>query len=254
MAWRSFFGRFNFELDLLDIIIVQSVWCRRIAKCSPWFGVGEKLAVMIRSAWRSYDYTMHYLHFLADVLITQSIARRWSANRLCVALRNSHAMTIQTAVRAMQARKRLKRLRAAITIQTTWHGFICYSNFMFVISDVILMHSVARRWLQQKEYPRLLHEHKRKAATVAQISLRRYMHSTDYLITISDIVPTQSVVQSWIKRKEYPKLLSERKTGTATKILSRWRGCSQTAMDYVMVFEKDAATLQSHSRRLVRFS
>jgi hypothetical protein len=40
-AWRSFSGRFNYQLDLLDIIIVQSVWRRRIAKCSPWFGFGE---------------------------------------------------------------------------------------------------------------------------------------------------------------------------------------------------------------------
>jgi hypothetical protein len=151
---------------------------------------------------------MNYLHFLADVLITQSIARRWSAKRRCVALRNSHALTIQTAVRAMQARKRLKRSRGAITIQTAGRGFICYADYMFVISDVVLTQSVARRWLHRKEYPRLLHEHKSKAATVVQTSWRRYMHSTDYLITISDIVLTQSVVRSWIKRMEYPKLLS----------------------------------------------
>jgi hypothetical protein len=147
---------------------------------------------------------MNYLHFLADVLITQILAWYWSAKRRCVVLRNSHALTIQTAVRAMQARKRLKRVHAAITIQTAWRGFICCADYMFVISDVILMQSVARRWLQRKEYARLLHEHKSKAATVVQTSWRRDMHSTDYLITISDFVQTQSVVRSWIKRKKNP--------------------------------------------------
>ena len=39
-AWRCCSGRFNYRLELLNIIIVQSVWRRRIAqKCSPWFGV-----------------------------------------------------------------------------------------------------------------------------------------------------------------------------------------------------------------------
>jgi hypothetical protein len=55
------------------------------------------------------------------------------------------------------------------------------------------------------------------------------MHSTDYLITISDIVLTKSIVRSKIKQKEYPELLSERKTIAATKIQLRCRGCSQTA-------------------------
>jgi hypothetical protein len=31
-AWRCFSGRFNYLLDPLDIIIVQSVWRRRIAQ------------------------------------------------------------------------------------------------------------------------------------------------------------------------------------------------------------------------------
>jgi IQ calmodulin-binding motif len=91
------------------------------------------------------------LALLADVLINQSIARRWSAKHWCVFLRNSHALMMQTAVRAMQARKRLKRIRAAITIQTAWRGFICYADYMFVISGVVLTQSVARQWRHRKE-------------------------------------------------------------------------------------------------------
>jgi hypothetical protein len=126
---------------------------------------------------------MNYLHYLADVLITQSIARRWSAKRRCIVLRIGHALTIQTAVLAMQARKRLIRIWAAITVQTAWRGFICYADYMFVISDVVLTQSVARRWLHRKEYPRLLHEHRSMTAIVVQTSWRRYTHSTDYSIT-----------------------------------------------------------------------
>jgi hypothetical protein len=68
------------------------------------------------------------------------------------------------------------------------------------------------------------------------------MHSTDYLITISDTVLTQSVVRSWIKRKECPKLPSERNMGVVRRPSTPlW--CS------------DAATrIQSHWRRFVQFS
>jgi hypothetical protein len=51
------------------------------------------------------------------------------------------------------ARKRLKDLRAAITIMTAWRGFICNADYMFVISDVVLTQSVASRWMHRKEYP-----------------------------------------------------------------------------------------------------
>jgi myosin heavy subunit len=51
-AWRCFSGRFNYQLDLLDIIIVQSVWRRRIAQNAHRglvFAKREKSAVMIQA-------------------------------------------------------------------------------------------------------------------------------------------------------------------------------------------------------------
>jgi hypothetical protein len=96
-AWRCFSGRFNYQLDLLNIIIVESVWRRRIAQ-----NVHRGLVLVKARKVSRHDpecavvVRLHdeLLALLADVLITLSIARRWSAKRRCVVLRKSHALTI----------------------------------------------------------------------------------------------------------------------------------------------------------------
>jgi hypothetical protein len=126
----------------------------------------------------------------------------------------------------MQPRKRLKRLRAAITIQTTWHGFICYADFMFVISDVILMQSVARRWLRQKEYPR---QGRDGGADIVAT-----LHALDGLF--DNNLGYCSYAERWAimdQAKGVPQATKRTKNGSATKILSRWRGYGHLLRDGV---------------------
>ena len=44
-------------------------------------------ATIIQTFWRSYDSQMNYLHTMADVLIAQSVARRWLASKVVASMR-----------------------------------------------------------------------------------------------------------------------------------------------------------------------
>ena len=104
---RGYLSRMSYIYDLYCIIVVQSVARRYLAFYTSavrlanilyiqaiWRGykVREELnryvesgreiaACMIQSQWRSYDAQMNYINKLADILIVQSVARRWSALR-----------------------------------------------------------------------------------------------------------------------------------------------------------------------------
>lgn len=184
-AWRAFTCRFTYQLDILDIIIMQSVWRKKIAQLKFVRLQHEhqiSCAVKIQSQWRSYDCSMNYLHYIADVLIAQSVVRRYLAIRRCNQIRNNNALVMQKAVRSFLARILVKRIRSVILIQSAYRGFVCYADYMFTISDIVLAQSVARRWLKQKDYPQKLHDHKSKAAVVIQKHWRGFSQITDYYV------------------------------------------------------------------------
>lgn len=252
-AWRSFSGRFNYQLDLLDIIIVQSIFRRKAAvkvyneKSQER---NERCATLIQSHWRSYDCTMNYLHFLADVLIAQSVARRWMAKRRCATIRHNSALALQTKVRAFLAKKKVHRIVSAITIQRVWRGFVCYADYMFSVSDIVLVQSVARRWIKRRKYPGLVHERRASAATTIQKHWRGFTSATDYMFLVSDIVLVQSIARRWIKRTAYKDTLREHKTRAATAIQAQWRGYAQLHKYYFDI--SDIVVVQSIARRWIK--
>jgi hypothetical protein len=117
-SWRCFLARLGYQFNLLDIIIVQSAWRRR---CGSRVAAEKRYerwvhsATVIQSQWRSYDCTMNYLHYLADVLVVQSAVRRFLAMK-CVSNMKLAAIN----------QRNLKEYYSARTIQTRWRGYICY--------------------------------------------------------------------------------------------------------------------------------
>jgi IQ calmodulin-binding motif len=199
-AWRAFTCRFTYQLDILDIIIMQSVWRKKIAQLKFARLQHEhqiRCAVKIQSQWRSYDCSMNYLHFIADVLITQSVVRRYLAIRRCIQIRNNNALVMQKAVRSFLARIFVKRIRSVILIQSAYRGFVCYADYMFTISDIVLAQSVARRWLKQKDYPQKLHDHKSKAAVVIQNRWRGFSQLTDYYVMRQENKSAIAIQSAW---------------------------------------------------------
>ncbi|GAX19075.1 hypothetical protein FisN_3Lh009 [Fistulifera solaris] len=236
-SYRSFIGRFNYQLDLLDIIIIQSVWRRRKAQKLANAKRSEreyKAAVAIQTQWRSYDCTMNYLHFLADVLIAQSAVRRWKARRVANTLRHRHAITLQAGVRMWFCKTKLRRLQSAVMIQKVWRGFVAYADYMFAIADVVIIQSVARRWLairrrrvmqeQQRqdagvtiqrywrrfvaetEYLIMKYEH--RAATLVQAQWRRFWHFSNFIISLDSAMTIQSTFRGYQAKQRYGSILS----------------------------------------------
>ena len=127
--WRCFYSRLTYQFDLLDIVIVQSVWRKRMSERQVEIlrqARYARCATVIQTQWRSYDCTMNYLHYLADVLISQSAVRRFLAQRRVDRLKYYNAVTIQTFVRKVQCMKALESFYAARKIQSAWRGYICY--------------------------------------------------------------------------------------------------------------------------------
>jgi len=100
---RGHLCRMNYIYDLYCITVVQSI-CRRFlafnqsavrlanvlyiqaiyrgyrvrSELSRFVVEGQEVAAtLIQSQWRSYDAQMNYINTLADILIVQSVARRW---------------------------------------------------------------------------------------------------------------------------------------------------------------------------------
>jgi hypothetical protein len=153
-AWRCYYGRMSYRFDLIDIIIVQNYWRRTLAQrlvSKMRNGRMVRSATKIQAQWRSYDCTMNYLHYLADVLIVQSAARRWIARRHVSKLRFVKAVTIQKTARSFLVRNRRKKHKAAVAVQRTWRGFVCYADYMFTVADIVIVQTRVRRLLAKRE-------------------------------------------------------------------------------------------------------
>jgi len=200
-SYRCYSTRFNYQLDLLDIIISQSMWRRKIATRqvnSIRTTQRAKAATLIQSHWRAYDCSMNYLHFLADVLITQSAARRWFARREIYAMREDTVTKLQSFGRMCVAKRAAKKIRSAILLQKTWRGFVNFADYMFTIADIVILQSLARRFIAKRnatrrrdiradcavrsiqKMTRSAQAKNRRAATTIQAGWRSYVAETEY--------------------------------------------------------------------------
>ena len=269
-AWRKYSAQLSYQFDIVDIIIVQSVFRRKAAYREAAQLDHERrtlAATKIQSSWRSYDCTMSYLHTLADVLIAQSAVRRWMAMKAYPAFReqryNDSAIQIQRLVRGHLSRNKLmfhfsatdiqavwrgyvarrdyqemREYIAAVEIQRAWRGFQCFTDYVFTIADVVIAQRTARQWLAKRRVKAL---REAKAATTIQAAFRGYSCHMAYLYSLVNVIIVQSVVRKWLHAKEYPRKLEEHKA--AVKIQSRWRGHNVRYQAYRKVRECDAATM-----------
>jgi hypothetical protein len=80
------------------------------------------------------------------------------------------ARLIQCSWRRAQAReeteRRLIERNAATTIQSAWRGFVCYTDYIFTIADIITAQRVARKFLARGNYAKMREDHGRNVAAV----------------------------------------------------------------------------------------
>lgn len=151
---RGYLGRLNYQFDMYRVTIVQTIYRRnramdesagRLAMViviqSIYRGylarkaVGHLLAerrerastngaaTVIQSRWRSFDVQMNFMHTLADILIVQSVARRWLTMKLVVPymqaeqLGGTECVVMDEYSRERFEREQMNRFRAMSTTE-----------------------------------------------------------------------------------------------------------------------------------------
>ncbi len=179
--WRAYTCQMNYQFDVVDIIIVQSIARKRAAQKLAELLRQEKdrnAAITIQKYWRSYDCTMNYLHAVADILIVQSVVRRWIAKRFAAQYRKDlhfkMALRIQMLTRSWLAKARVEKQRAAINIQKTWRGFWCYTDYVFTLADIIVVQRTVRSHLAYKKVNAMRKARQEETEIAAAVSIQKY--------------------------------------------------------------------------------
>jgi hypothetical protein len=201
-AWRGYYVQLNYQFDIVDIIIVQSIVRRKAAIAKAKYMREKKIfdaAATIQKYWRSYDCTMNYLHTVADVLVVQSVVRRWIAVRYVSDYREklhfTMALRVQLLVRSWLARTKVKKQRAARDIQKVWRGFWTYTDYVFTLADIIMVqktvraHQACRKVAQMAKARREENEH--AAAVTIQKNWRAYSAQMEMLFNLVHIIIAQ---------------------------------------------------------------
>ena len=209
-AWRSYSAQINYQFDIVDIIIAQSVVRRRGAQrryAAMIFNKHDYAATVIQKYWRCFDCSMNYLHTIADVLIVQSVSRRWLAQRLAKRMREDRIE------------------KAAITIQRSWRGFRCYMDYIFTVADIVIVQRNARYFLANRRVKRLRQlrdeNNSINAAIIIQKNWRSYHAQLSMLYAVVNIILVQSVVRRHIAMINYQPRLLEYKAATKIQAVAR---------------------------------
>ena len=159
------------------------------------FGKRTAAATKIQSHWRAYDCTMNYLHTMADVLIVQSVVRRWLSirfvNEYRAELMNLMAITIQKFVRGWKAQSDLKAYKSARKIQKIWRGFQTYTDYLFTIADIIIVQRTMRQWLACRRVNEMRRIRDNHAAVCIQKIWRGYSSHMNMILSLVNIIIVQ---------------------------------------------------------------
>ena len=153
-------------------------------------------ATIIQSMGRGYLARLQYQFALVDIIVTQSVARRW--------------LTVQ----------QTSKTRKIIFVQSVarrWMAVQRASN----IRKIIIVQSVARRWAVVKRVQVDEEQQRNHAACKIQAVWRSFQATTNLIFALADIIIVQRTVRQWLAVKELKSLQWE---ACATKIQTLWRG------------------------------
>ena len=165
-----------YQFDVVDIIIVQSAARRMFVRRRAHMHRCEISAKKIQTVFRSYLCMINFLHSIADVLLVQSVARRWIALKKFKIIADKNAYL---------------QYNSAITIQTIWRGFQCYTDYIFTMADIVIVQRTVRHWLAVSVTERLRIGKVDRAAAKIQSVWRGYKGHLSMLVTLVNIIIVQ---------------------------------------------------------------
>ena len=130
---------------------------------------------------------------------------------------------------------------AATLIQCTWRRFIAAEYFIFMLSDVIVCQSVARRKIAMMRYESVLAQ-REMAANMIRAAFFGYITRMNYLITVNNVVTCQCAARQMLAKRELRELKQlqwaenfMRKEAAATKIRAAYLGYTMRINYIIMI-------------------
>ena len=130
----------------------------------------------------------------------------WRCKMLSVAYRlYQAALKIQTKFRSVKACQDVKMhkrmLLASILIQSAWRGFVCYTDYIFTIADIVAVQKIARGYMARSVYAatiksRIVERRRRlDSVTLIQRACRGFICRQRYWYALGCTMQ----IQSWIR-------------------------------------------------------
>jgi len=190
--------------------------------------VEEEAALIIQTNYRRHRAMSDILQVYVDVIICQSVVRRF------LALKHTHS---------------LRQDKCATRIQASWRRFLASEYFIFILTDIIACQSVARRWIEMVKYKAMRAE-RSMAAIAIQKTYRGFIKCIPFRVLVSKIITTQSIVRRWSSTKGVCALRQIRHENHAvTKLQATYRGYI-TRMEYLITLDY-VVTCQCAARRMM---
>lgn len=227
----------NDAVDRLSSIIAIQSWWRGI-KARDNMDEMDYSAVAIQANWRRYLAQMSYQFDIIDIIIVQSVVRRWKTRRDLAAVR------LQCLARVVIAKKRVREMQGMNNLVTRYTSAT----------------KIQARWrshVAQKKLNNLQNvELRQMCAVQIQSCWRSYTAQVHLLISIVNVIVLQSLWRRRAAMKLYKPLLrriklakDRKKSNAATTIQSAWRGFMVYSEFLIKRYEsKAAATIQAHWR------
>ena len=193
---------------------IQTCW-RRYFLCTAY--TQYRSSKKLQTLWRGYIVRSRYQSFLG----ARKIQTAWRM----VAARSAYtryqgAKKIQTSWRCYSAREKyvqwLVTVEAATMIQSAWRSFVCYTDFIFTLADIVTVQRCVRGYNHRKIYARkyeqrqikLAEEERRRAAAVnIQRVYRGHMQRVVYT-RLKSAIDIQKTFRGHTQRVAYTRLIS----------------------------------------------
>lgn len=203
--WKGFLTMLDFRLTLFDIVTVQSVARRWLAK---------KKASSRKT----------------DIVRAQSVARGWLSSRVAkkefsrmleVRRIQKSAVQIQTLFRGHAAKIMAKRERAARDIQKCWRCYNVHVEFLIVLLGTMQFQANARGLIARTSY-----KAKQKAILCIQASYRGFLGRKIASAKKDTVIRLQANMKMMLTRVAFHRQVENRRYVAAVEIQKIWRGYS----------------------------
>ena len=273
--WRSQSARMLYEFLRYDTVVAQCAVRRHLAKRRTSVLRQQrqiKSAIKIQAVWRGIQAYSAFIFYLVDIMLIQRSVRCWIAKRDVQQRRMMRSsvqiqsawrryvvyhsysqfkavLLLQAVFRGYTIRVQNKRHRAATTIQTEWRCFSAYTDYIFVLADIIRIQNATRRWLTKRE---VASRKMKFAAVILQSKWRAYDAFSSYKATVQRILKIQCVARSHIAKNVLYETKMERSAITIQKSFRRFSARQSLLHDFVQVILIQSLVRRFVARSLVR--